>query len=201
VLYVIFFLYLDLFALRQYTGCGRYAGREIDALVVFFGDFDDNGNIGNESLRRLSLALELHKKHIGKNIIFVGGYRPSEKLNGSFLMADRAIKMGIKPSNIFYDMTSRDTLQNWQNAEKIITSKNFERVILISSPFHLIRIEHMIEMKDIRAYYATYEEENVLPPKSIYERFSDYNYNAVSIIAYLVLPAGLYQGIINKLRN
>ncbi len=202
VLYLLLFLYIDIFAVQQYTRYTVYASREIDALVVFFGGFGVDGGIGRESLRRLSLAVELYKGHIGKNIIFVGGWRPSRDLCGSRLMAERAEEAGIQPSHIFYDMSSRDTLQNWSEAEKIIIENGFKEVVLISSVFHLIRIERIINLRNnIKGFYASYGETNAIPPKSLWERFSDYNYNVISFMAYLVLPSCFYQAIIDEVRE
>jgi uncharacterized SAM-binding protein YcdF (DUF218 family) len=202
VLYLLLFLYIDVFAVQQYIGYDVFANREIDALVVFFGGFGVDGDLSRESLRRLSLAVELYRGHIGRNIIFVGGWRPSRDLCGSRLMAERAVDAGIKPSHIFYDMSSRDTLKNWREAEKIIIENGFKEVILISSVFHLIRIERIINMRNgIKGFYASYGEANALPPKSLWESFSDYNYNVISFMAYLVLPSCFYQAIIDRARD
>jgi uncharacterized SAM-binding protein YcdF (DUF218 family) len=200
--YLLLFLYIESVAVEQYTGYEKYADREIDALVVFFGDFGKNGDPGRESLRRLHLAVELYKRNIGKNIIFVGGRRPSRDLSGSRVMAQRAVAAGIKSSNIFYDMSSRDTLFNWREAEKIIIGNNFKEVIVISSIFHLIRIERIIKMRNgIRGFFASYGEANTLPPKSLREGFCDYNYNLMAYIAYLILPSCCYQAIIHRIRD
>ena len=174
----------------------------IDALVVFFGDFDSGGDIDSESMRRLSFAVELYRRHICRNIIFVGGARPSEKLCGSALMAGKALEMGVRAADIFYDTHSMDTSGNWNVAEKIIAGKNFRRVLLVSSPFHLARIESMIEPGDeTGVFYAGYKREGARPPKSFSESFSEYNYNMASAIAYMILPSGFYQFVIEKLRG
>ncbi len=200
--YFLLFLYIENVVVQQYTGYERYADREIDALIVFFGDFGKNDDLGRESLRRLHLAMELYKRNIGKNIIFVGGRRPSRDLSGSRIMAQRAVAAGIKPSNIFYDRSSRDTLFNWVEAERIIIGNNFKEVVLISSIFHLIRIERIIKMRnDTRGFFASYREADALPPKGLREGFCDYNYNLIAYIAYLILPSCWYQVIIHRMRD
>lgn len=200
--YLLFFIFLESHAAQKFSGYQAYSNQDIDALVVFFGDFDDSGNISEESWRRLRFAVDLHKKGIGRNIIFAGGWRPLQKLYGSAMMAKKAVEMGVKPMNVFYDLTSRDTINNWKEAEKIIIGKNFKKVVLVSSPFHLIRIENMIEIDNsIEVLYAAYGEYNAVPAKSFLEVFSEYNYNIASIMTYLIFPSGLYQATIGKLRN
>ncbi|HOP31211.1 MAG TPA: YdcF family protein [Spirochaetota bacterium] len=202
MVYMLAFILLESHAAQNFSGYEKHAGQDIDALVVFFGDFDDNGNISEESVRRLTFAVDLYKKGAGENIIFVGGWRPLQNLYGSAMMAKRAEEMGVKPSDIFYDLRSRDTINNWLEAEKIIKKQNFKKVVLVSSAFHLMRIEKMIDIgDDISASYAAYKEDCADPSKSLLDSFSEYNYNVASMLTYLVFPAGLYRATIGKLRN
>lgn len=200
--YLLLFLYIEHVAVEQYTSYERYAGREIDALIVFFGDFEKSGDLGRESLRRLHLAVELHKGDIGRNVIFVGGRRPSRDLSGSRMMAQSAVEAGIKPANIFYDRSSHDTLSNWSEAEKIIVENNFKEVMLVSSIFHLIRIERIMRVRrSMRVFFASYREANALPPRSLGERFCDYNYNLLAYTAYLILPSRCYRAVVDSMRE
>ncbi len=202
IVYLLAFIFLESHAASNFSEDKSFAEQNIDALVVFFGDFDDNGNISEESIRRLTFAVDLYKKGTGRNIIFVGGWRPFKNLYGSALMAKRAAEMGVKPSDIFHDLTSRDTINNWLEAEKIIKKQNFKKVVLISSAFHLMRIEKMIDVGDgITAFYAAYNEDDVNPSKSLLDSFSEYNYNVASILTYLIFPSELYRVTIGKLRN
>ena len=147
-------------------------------------------------------AVELYKNGIGRNIIFVGGYRPARNLYGSSMLAEKAAELGVNPSNIFYDRISRDTIQNWNEAEKIIADKNFSKVVLVSSPYHLARIENMINIgSGISVYFAGYENSSINPPKSFSENITEFNYNLISTMTYIVLPSSLYQGAIKRLRS
>jgi len=200
--YFFIFAYLYFSAVEEYSLFHGNSAHEVDALVVFFGDFDNEGGLSAESLRRLAFAVDLYQKEIGKNIIFVGGYRPSRKIHGSEVMAERAGKMGVKPDNIFHDKTSRDTLNNWEEAEKIISAKKFKRVMLISSLFHILRIEQIIKTgEDIEASYICYDEKSVYPEKNLLDSLREYNYNVISMVVYLVLPQGIFKDIIVNMRR
>lgn len=201
-IYTVSFICIGNYAAKRYSHYGFVHGRQVDALVVFFGDFNCNGDVSDESIRRLSFAVDLYKKGAGRNIIFVGGWRPSSHQYGSVLMAKKAVEMGVKPEAVFHDLVSRDTINNWKEAEKIIRENNFRSALLISSPFHLLRIETMLDIcSDIDALYAGYGDNNDRPDKSFLEKLSEYNYNIVSIITYMVLPSGLYRTAIEKLRS
>ncbi len=200
--YFLFFVYLYFSGAEEYNRYNRNEIQKADALVVFFGDFDDAGMLSAESKRRLNFAVDLYKREIGENIIFVGGYRPSKKVHGSVFMAERAESLGVKPDNIFHDETSRDTIHNWKEAEKIISENGFKRVILVSSLFHILRIEKMVKAGgSIEASCLCYAEDNIYPGKSMLESLSEYNYNIISIIVYLALPERFYQDTINWLRS
>ena len=202
VIYAVSFICISSYTADRYSRYESMQKREIDALVVFFGDFNRNGDISDESMRRLCFSVDLYKKGTGRNIIFVGGWRPSSHKYGSLLMAKKAVEMGVKPDAVFHDLVSRDTINNWIEAEKIIRKNNFRSVLLVSSPLHLLRIETMIDpCSGINTLYAGYGEHNEVPDKNFLENLSEYNYNVVSIITYMVLPSGLYRTAIEKLRS
>ena len=186
-IYILLFISLYFAASVRNNG---YADQQIDAVVVFYGDFDKEGNLSDESLRRLSYAVSLYKENRNRNLIFAGGWRPEQKLLGSAMMAEKAVEMEVNPEKVFHDKVSRDTLQNWNEAEKIIKRKKLRKVLLVSSFFHMLRIKQIIKINDdIEAYYAIYVENTTLPPKGLIESFYEYNYNIISMTAYLILPS------------
>ena len=154
-----------------------------DAALVFFGDFDfDEMQFGNDSKQRLEHTIQLYRTKKVKNIICVGGYRKSENFIGSAHMRKYLINSGINPTHIFNDSTSFDTNSNLIEAEKIIVSKQFNEITLISSPLHVYRISQLTNMKGI--HFNPYKYNN--------QTIGDYYNLFISIhhewIAYL-LPA------------
>lgn len=198
--YILVFLYI-----RGSSGAcyeqGTRIERSIDALVVFFGGFRD-GSPNDESIRRFRLALQLYRAGIGERIIFVGGFRPSHSYTGSQMLAQRAIDQGLAPSIIFFDARSRDTVQNWLEAERIITRKGLKRVILISSIFHLIRIGQVIRFRNgIEHFEICYDEADAVPPKTIVASFGEYTYNIIAYAIYCLLPSEWYNIVVEYLRQ
>lgn len=201
ILFFLSFLFFSYYLEKQYSINRISLNKDFDAVVVFFGDLDNSGIPDKESLRRLSFALDLYHTHKVKNIIFVGGWRPSKNISGSELMAQKAMSSGVKRENIFIDSHSRDTLQNWNGAKKIIDEKDFKDVILISSPFHLWRIHYLIKLNhSVNISYVTYDRNAVSPYKSFFENIIDFGYHAVSFALYLCMPSEFYQYLIDKIR-
>lgn len=202
VVYLLCFLFLDYYFDKQYSINNIPLDETFDAAVVFYDSFDTSGNPDKESMRRLSLAVDLYHKGIIQRLIFVGGWRPSKKFTGSQLLAQEAIALGVKPAHIFIDTHSRDTFHNWNEAKNIITEKKFKKILLISSPFHLFRLTHLITNNNgVKIFYSTYNKTDTLPFKSFWENVIDYNYHMISFVTYLLLPSELYQFLIEKIRN
>ncbi|GEM_PF-1045179 len=203
--FVIISYILVFFYIRGSSGacyeCGTRIERRIDALVVFFGGFHD-GSPNDESMRRFRLALQLYRAGRGERLIFVGGFRPSHKYSGSEMLARRAADKGLPPSRIFFDVRSRDTVQNWREAERIITRKGLRRVVLISSIFHLFRIGQVIRFRDdIEHFEICYDEADADPPKTVVQSFCDYTYNSISYAIYCLLPSEWYSIMVKSLRQ
>lgn len=96
ILYLLLFLFLYSYLDKHYAIKNIPQNATFDAAVVFYGGFDNSGNPDKESVRRLSLAVNLYSKGIINNIIFAGGWRPSKNISGSELIAQRAALLGIK---------------------------------------------------------------------------------------------------------
>ncbi|MGQ9848307.1 MAG: YdcF family protein, partial [Bacteroidales bacterium] len=144
----------------------------------------------------------LYSKGIINNIIFAGGWRPSKNISGSELIAQKAAFLGVKSKNIFIETHSRDSIHNWQEAEKIINKNKFKQILLISSPFHLFRLQYLIaNNNNIRICYGTYSNIDALPNKSFVENIIDYNYHMISFVMYVLIPLEWYQFLIEKIRK
>lgn len=202
IIYLLCFLFLDYYFNKQYSLNNIALSKTFDAAVVFYGSFDASGNPDKESMRRLSLAVDLYQKGLIKSLIFVGGWRPSKEFSGSQLLAQEAIALGVKPARIFIDTHSRDTIHNWNEAKKIINENKFKKILLISSPFHLFRLKHLsANYDDVQIFYGTYSKTGSLPQKYFIENVIDYTYHMISFVTYLFLPSQLYQFLIEKIRK
>jgi uncharacterized SAM-binding protein YcdF (DUF218 family) len=202
IVYFISFLFVEQYLDKQYSIANIPLHARFDAAVIFYGNFDTSGNPDKESTRRLLLAVDLYHKGVIQSLIFVGGWRPSKKIAGSQLLAQEAIALGVKPTCIFIDTHSRDTFHNWNEAKKIIIENKFKKILLISSPFHLFRLKHLIvNNNDMKIFYGTYIKTNTFPHKSFWENVIDYNYHMISFVIYLLLPSELYQFLIEKIRK
>lgn len=119
--------------------------KDAQAIVVLGGgsysgvsDFDGEGQIGADAANRLFMGLRLHKA-LGLPVILSGGkvfsYSASE--------ADVAYRLlkasGVEEKYLIKEDRSRNTAGNAKFTKEICGQKHFEKVILVTSAYHMPR--------------------------------------------------------------
>jgi uncharacterized SAM-binding protein YcdF (DUF218 family) len=130
-----------------------------DAGVLFFGDYkkDEKIYLGADTKKRAQVALDLFRSGKIRHIICVGGYEQSFWKGKPHLLRNYLVNNEIPSNVIVHDSVSFNTITNWQEAEKIIDRQGYDTVILISAPFHLFRISHMIDREHV--FFAGYRQD------------------------------------------
>ncbi|MCX7738345.1 MAG: YdcF family protein [Hydrogenothermaceae bacterium] len=108
-----------------------------DVIVVLGGGSYNTGVLTDDSLKRLLTGFILQKQ-LNIPIILSGG-SAIINLPESEVMKSVLIELGVDRSQIFTDVSSRDTLGNAFFTKKICQSKGFRRVILVTSAYHMPR--------------------------------------------------------------
>jgi uncharacterized SAM-binding protein YcdF (DUF218 family) len=109
-------------------------------IVVFFGDFENNGDLGKLQITRLNHAIKIYNSNPQNAIICVGGNRPSKYLYGSKKSKEYLVKNSIYPKKIYFDTISYDTRSNLREFYKISEKAGFMKYIFVSDVIHLYRI-------------------------------------------------------------
>lgn len=165
-----------------------------DAGIVFFGDFDNNYNLGSWQLARLDKSVELYNNNTIKYIICVGGNRVSHNIFGSKLSAQYLISRGIPKDKIYYDTASFDTKSNLDEAYKIISSHKFNKIAYISDCTHLFRISLFSE-------YPNYCLQKVNYNFNPFQTILIANQSFISIILNYCLDDSIYHQLIHIFRS
>lgn len=113
------------------------APEKADAIVVFAGGVGESGKAGQGYEERVEYAVELYKKGYASNIIFSSGFVYLFK--EPELMKVLAVSLGVPESAIFLEDKASNTYENVKFTNEILSSKNFNKIILISSPYHMRR--------------------------------------------------------------
>lgn len=134
----LFFLLLALIAglllLRLSSKIVKYLSEEdvlstADAILVISG--------GNTKDRVLE-GIKLYKLGYAKKIIFAGAAL-DEGVSNAEIMREIAIAENINPDDIIVDINSKNTLENAINIRSLLPELIYQKVILVTSPYHLRR--------------------------------------------------------------
>ncbi len=108
-----------------------------DAIVVLAGGVGESGEAGQGYEERVKYAVELYKKGYAPLMVFSSGY--VYMFNETQVMKALAIEIGARAEDIILESDSANTYQNIQNTARIIRSRGWKKVLLVSSPYHMRR--------------------------------------------------------------
>jgi len=128
--------------------------RPCDAIVVFGGGVGESGSPGKSTIERARFASNLYLAGYAKYVILSSGY--TAKYNDADNMKLIAMATGVPDSGIILESNSGSNYENVKFAVSILKRNGFSSVILVSSPYNMLRsyflFRHMA--KDIKVYYV-----------------------------------------------
>lgn len=108
-----------------------------DAIVVFAGGVGESGRAGEGYEERVNYAVELYKKGIAKNIIFSSGAQ--SVFPEPYVMKALAVSLGVPEGAIILEDKAANTYENVKKTARILESRGWKTIILVSSPYHMRR--------------------------------------------------------------
>jgi vancomycin permeability regulator SanA len=129
---------------------GQPNWRSVDAGIVFFGDYvEDGARLGPDSEKRARCAIDLFHSDKINVIVCVGGYEINQWRGKPHRMKEFLVQNGIPEKYIVHDSLSFNTLTNIQEAEKIMQTHRLQTAVAISEPLHVYRISRFIKNDSI----------------------------------------------------
>ena len=173
--------------------------RDADAIVVLGGgsvggvkDFDGEGQIGADPANRLLMGIRLHKA-LSLPIILSGG----QVFSYTGTEADieyRLLKgIGVNENFLLKENRSRNTVENARFTKQLCTKKGFQKVILVTSGYHLPRSVLIFEREGVKVIpcptdYKT-NSEVVVNAFAFTPSSGCLNYSAIAMREYLGILA------------
>jgi vancomycin permeability regulator SanA len=171
--------------------------------AVLMDNFDvRTGTLTPETLRRLNQALGLYHEGSVEYVLCAGGARPRLNVYGSEFMRQYLIDAGIPEERIFLEKTSYDSKTNWAAILQIIANYGGDKVVLVSSPFHLYRFRQVIRDGPphyLKVFYSPYSLKEAKPPATYWDMWAQIHYQWVAHYSQL-LPEKIYKKVIDRLR-
>ena len=109
-----------------------------DVIIVLGAHVTEQGKASNALRQRTLQAVKLYKRGLAAKIITTGGigtFSPAE----ARVAADLAIARGVPENDVLLEDKSRSTWENATNAAQICRAHGWQRVIIVSEPYHLFR--------------------------------------------------------------
>ena len=142
--------------------------KKVDAIVVFGGGAGESGVAGQGYEERVTYAVDLFKKGYAEHIIFSSGY--TNIMKEPDVMKALAISLGVPADDIIVETNSSNTYKNVLNVKGILSEKGWNKILLVSSPYHIRRVSLVFNRnaKEIDVVYTP-------TPRS---QFYDYDINS-----------------------
>jgi uncharacterized SAM-binding protein YcdF (DUF218 family)/glycosyltransferase involved in cell wall biosynthesis len=133
------------------------APRPADVIAVLGGGVGESGKAGDGYQERVHSAVKMYNEKLSSNILYMSGYMYFMK--EAYVMRTLSVDMGVKPDDIIIDDTPVSTYDMVMDLKKLIRSHNWKSAILISSPYHMLRLKLLCDkqLSGVRIYYVPVE--------------------------------------------
>ncbi len=171
---------------------------KIDATAVLSGGTErmyglEKAYIPNKSsIKRLLHAITLSKNNNNVPIIILGGITNNSKIPESELLSEVALGLGVKKDKLILDTTSRNTIENIIELQKIVGTKKFNNVLVVSSAIHTPRILGILNKQQLNYCIEPTDQKagkklhfyDFIPSTKNMEKNSDLTYEVLALIKY-----------------
>jgi uncharacterized SAM-binding protein YcdF (DUF218 family) len=120
----------------------RDQARPAQAIVVL-GAAQYDGRPSEVLRARLDHAVELYHRKLAPLIVVTGGRQPGDRFTEATASADYLHTQGVPDNAIRREVTGRSSWQSLAAAASFLHADGIDRVLLVSDPFHSLRLEAM----------------------------------------------------------
>lgn len=161
--------------------------KNADVIVILGGGAYNLESLKEDTANRL-LAGYFVFKEINKPIIVSGGSL-SDKQSDAKLMGDILRKMGVEDKKIIEENKSRTTEENARYVTEICKQRNFKRIILITSAYHMTRAVMLFNNKELEIipYPVDFKRQREYSIYSILPKFTALNGSIKAIREYIAI--------------
>lgn len=119
--------------------CVPRTAREADCIIVLGAKLHPDGSM-KETLRlRCDKAFEVWLQDTSRRIIVCGGQMPGEPRPHSEAMRDYLLEKGVPGAGLLVENISQYTVQNFENARKLLEEHGLRCAAVVTSDYHLTR--------------------------------------------------------------
>jgi uncharacterized SAM-binding protein YcdF (DUF218 family) len=135
------------------TGRSHHSG-QVDAIVVR-GAAQYDGRPSPQLQARLDHVVELWNEGIAPTIIVTGGNQPGDRFTEAESSTNYLVKNGVPESVIIGEDSGRSSWESLQLVADLARDRGIGTIVLVSDPYHSLRIRLMAEELGFRAYTSS----------------------------------------------
>ncbi|HEX8671694.1 MAG TPA: YdcF family protein [Longimicrobium sp.] len=148
----------------------RDEARRVDAIVVL-GAAQYDGRPSPVLRARLDHAVALYRRGMAPVIIMTGGVGPGDTVSEAVASQRYAVKQGVPAGAILTERTGLTTLQSMDGVAKLMRARRLRRAVLVSDPFHMLRLKLMAIRVGIRGFTSPTPDSPISRSRSAERRF------------------------------
>ena len=140
--------------LYQVWSVGRSdQAREVDAIVVM-GAAQYDGRPSPQLAARLDHAVELWEEGLASVVVVTGGNQPGDRFTEASASADYLVDAGVPAEVILSEDEAHNSYDSLVGVRDLLVSRGLTRVLLVSDPFHSLRIRLIAQELGLVAYVS-----------------------------------------------
>lgn len=143
-------VYVVVLTTLVYAHAGRNETTAADAIIVM-GTAQYNGRPSPVFRARLDHAVDLYHADVAPILITTGGYGRNDRLSEASVGRAYAIARGIPEHAILSEDYGSSSWESLQNVAILAQHYDVQRVVLVSDPFHMLRLELMAQTLGMEA--------------------------------------------------
>jgi uncharacterized SAM-binding protein YcdF (DUF218 family) len=129
----------------------RDEARPADAIVVL-GAAQYQGRPSPVLRARLDHALDLYRSGVGDFLVFTGGLGAGDTISEGEVARRYAERHGVPDERILVEGTGVSSGQSLRGVERLLRRNGLHTVVLVSDPFHMLRLRVLAAALGMRAY-------------------------------------------------
>lgn len=122
-----------------------------DAIIVL-GAAQYQGRPSPVLKARLDHAIDLYLDSIAPTLIVTGGFGVGDTISEAEVARRYAIEQGVPHGRILVERAGISTDQSMRTVARLMATRHMASAVLVSDPFHMLRLRIMAERLGIRSY-------------------------------------------------
>ncbi|MEY3148371.1 MAG: hypothetical protein RL688_1590 [Actinomycetota bacterium] len=135
------------------TGQSHHQG-SVDAIVVM-GAAQYDGRPSPQLQARLDHVVELWNQGVAPTVIVTGGNQPGDRFTEAESSTNYLVEYGVPVAVILAEDTGHSSWESLQNVAALASERGITRIVLVSDPYHTLRVRLMAEELGFQAYTSS----------------------------------------------